>query len=135
MFEYILGLSFIIFIFIMVNFRFEKLYGSAKEITPIVRFLIFIFLCIILIWMGLQSSLIRMDINVMYERLKVFPLFAGSLFYFIDYYTYSENKDDIKLAQRTLKNSFKNQIVFVLLMAFVFVSYKFHFMEKVIGKI
>ncbi|MEA4973849.1 hypothetical protein SDC9_184996 [bioreactor metagenome] len=138
MFEYIVGLLFIVFIFVMISLRNRndvETFGDDNQTTPLIRIMLFIIICIAYTGVGLESRLIRMDINVIYERLKILPLFMGALFYFIDYYTYSENKEDIKLAQLTLKNAFKNHIVFVLLMAFVLVSSKFHFIEKVIGKI
>lgn len=138
MFEYIVGLLFIVFIFVMISLRNRnevEIFGDDNQTTPIIRIMLFIIVCIGYTGVGLESRLIRMDLNVIYERFNILPLFMGALFYFIDYYAYSENKQDIELAQLTLKNAFKNHIVFVLLMAFVFVSHKFHFVEMVLGKI
>lgn len=136
MFEYIVGLLIVVFLFVMISLRNindVETFGDDNQTTPIIRIMLFIIVCIAYTGVGLESRLIRMDINVIYERFKILPLFMGSLFYFIDYYKYSENKDDIKLAQLTLENAFKNQIIFVILVAFVLVSHKIHFIEKVLG--
>jgi len=137
MFEYIFGLLLIVFIFVTVSLRYRnnpEMYGDDNQITPVIRILFFI-----IIYIGLTRlnyyTLIFSDVNELYKHIKVFPLFAGTLYYFIDYYKYSENKKDIKLAQKTLKNAFNNHIVFVLLMAFVLVCEKFHFIEMVLDKI
>lgn len=137
MFEYIVGLSFIVFIFVMVSFGYkdnEEMYGDDSQITPLIRVIFFI-----IIYIGLTKlsyySLILSDVNELYKHIKIFPLFLGTLYYLIDYYIYSENKDDIKLAQKTLKGAFINHIIFVLIMEFVLVSPKFHVIETFLDKI
>lgn len=42
------------------------------------------------------------------------------LFYFVDYYTYKENKEDKAFAEKTVKGALTNHIVYIAITYFVF---------------
>lgn len=118
--EYIGLLFFLTFVFVMISLRNMKYHSDwgGKNLTPPIRMLVFM----ILVFWFIGATLDEFASEETYIRLELLLVILPMLFYFVDYYTYKENKEDKAFAEKTVKGALTNHIVYIAITYFVFAS-------------
>ena len=84
----------------------------------------YLFNFVYIMFVNISSSYLSMryDTVAMIGFLKATILIAGSLFYTSDYIKYLKDKDNIVLAQKTMRSALINHVIVIGLLAVVFVA-------------